>query len=129
MGLLSNLLALQLQWHQVHEDSLATGLLANPFLFSNSDEELQQAANLCVQMLDSGGAAMSNADAAALLKMDVNLPTENKSINNVWRMDHLCSVLLPASHPFAKYIGHHLAGLKLKLKLKAYLPHSLASSK
>ena len=113
-GLLSNLL--NLRWDQANEDSLSTGLLGNPFLFGDSDEEQQRAVNLRVQMLESGGAAMSDADATSLLKLEVNLPAENKSIDNIRRMDALCSLLLPANHPFAKYISDHLAGLE------AYFP-------
>lgn len=74
-GLLSNLLTLQ--WHRVHDDSITTGLLRNFFLFVDSDEEQQQqAVNLQVTMMESGGAAMSSADAASLLKMATNLPGE-----------------------------------------------------
>ena len=104
-GMLSNLLGLQ--WHRTNDDSLATGLLGNPFLFGDSDEEYQQSVNLQVAMMESGGAAMSSADAAALLKIEVNLPGENESANNLRRMDALCSILLPAAHPFRTFIENH----------------------
>ena len=59
---------------------------------------------------------MSDADATALLKMDINLPAENKSRDNLQRMDALCSILLPLNHPFSRYISDHLK------ELEAYFP-------
>lgn len=108
-GLLSNLMTLQ--WHRAHMDSLVTGLLGNPFLFRDTDEEHQQSVNLQVSMMESGGATMSSADAAALLKMAINLPGENHSINNLRRMDALCAILLPALHHFRTYIKKHTKAL------------------
>ena len=96
--MLQNLLGLH--WERVHDDSLDTGLLGNPFLFGDSNEEKQQAKNFRVKMLQQGGAAMSDADATALLKLDITLPAENKSRDNLRRMDALCSILLPLNHPF-----------------------------
>lgn len=113
-GLLSSLMTLQ--WHRVHDDSLTSGLLGNPFLFGDSDEEQQQAINLQVNMMESGGAAMSKADAAALLALDINPPLEDKSVDNVRRMDVLCQVLLPAAHPFRIYVRKHLD------ELVSYMP-------
>ena len=109
-GLLSN--TLNLQWHRANEDSLTTGLLGNPFLFGDTDEEHQQSVNLQVYMMEAGGAAMSSADAASLLKLDVKLPGENHSVNNICRMDALCSILLPNNHPFRTYIAKHLSALE-----------------
>ena len=108
-GLLSNLMTLQ--WHHVHEDSLETGLLGNPFLFGDTDEERQQSVNLQVGLMEAGGAAMSSADAAALLKMTISLPGENHSVDNLHRMDALCAILLPAAHPFRTYVAQHTSAL------------------
>ena len=113
-GLLSSILGLR--WDMISEDAITTGVLGNPFLFGDTDEEQQQAVNLRVNMMESGGAAMSSSDAAALLKMDINPPGENESIDNVRRMDALCSILLPDAHPFRTYITDHLAALE------SYLP-------
>lgn len=107
---LSNLLMLQL--HRVSDDSLTTGMLGNPFLLGDSDEEHQQSINLQVSMMESGGAALSSADAAALLKMEVHRPDENRSSNNLRRMDALCSILLPIAHPFRTFIEKHTSALE-----------------
>ncbi len=66
--------------------------------------------------MGAGRATMSNTDVVALLKVDTNLPEENKSINNIRRMDVLGSILLPIGHLFQKYIKTHLK------ELKAYMP-------
>ena len=59
-------------------------------------------------MVQSGDTAVRDADAQEILKVKVNLPTENKSIDNVRRLDVLCHVLLPTAHPFRTYVKGHL---------------------
>ncbi len=59
---------------------------------------------------------MSSTDAAILLKMATNLPKENKSINNIRRMEALGSILLPGGHPFQVFIKAHLD------ELESYMP-------
>lgn len=97
-GLLSNLLTLQWRRLGIHICNLYGG---------DSDEEQQQAVNLQVTMMESGGAAMSSADVSFLIKMAINLPGENYSVNNLRRMEALISILLPTTHPFLTYSEAH----------------------
>jgi len=59
-------------------------------------------------MVQSGDTAVSDVVAQEILKVKVNLPTENKSIDNVRRMDVVCAVILPPLHPFRVYVSEHL---------------------
>ena len=100
-----------LEWARDHEDSLLSGFLANLLLWGGSDEGQQKAVNRRANMMQSGDTAVSDADAQEILKVKVNLPMETKSIDNVRRLDVICSVILPAGHPFRKYVKEHLEHL------------------
>ena len=106
-GLFSNITTWR--WWRTHEDSIATGLFGNAFLFGETDEEHQQSVNRQVGLVQSGEHSVSHTDAKDILKVSVNLPRENKSLDNLKRMEILASVLLPDSHPFLTYLRAHVA--------------------
>ena len=57
--------------------------------------------------MELSGAAMSNMDVVAPLKMDINLTGENNLVNNFCQMDALCMTLLLAAHLFWVFIKAH----------------------
>ena len=68
--------------------------------------------------MQSGETAISSADAQEILKLKVKLPMENKSLDNLRRLDVVCTVLLPEGHAYRNYVkaapqGH--GGLWLEL--------------
>ena len=44
---------------------------------------MHQALSLCADLVQSGGTAVSDADTQEILKVKVNLPMENKSVDKV----------------------------------------------
>lgn len=96
------------RWWRSHEDSIISGFFGNAFLFGKGDEDHQRVINTQVSLAQSGDNAISHADAKELLKLSVNLPTENKSIDNLKRMEIVASVLLPDKHPFLTYLRDHI---------------------
>ena len=76
-----------LEWARIDEDSLLSGFLSNLFLWGASDEAQLKALNKRATMVRSGDTAVSDADAQEILKVKVNLPMENQSIDNLCRLD------------------------------------------
>ena len=68
--------------------------------------------NLQHELVKGGDTAASAADTAAMLKLSVNLPMADKSIDNVRRAEVYATVLLPDSHPFLKYLRGHIKAFK-----------------
>jgi hypothetical protein len=97
-----------MKWHRVGPDSLTSGLFGNPFLWGACDEEATNALNLRAQFIHGGETAASDADAQALLKIVVNPPLEDESIDNFKRMEVAASVLLPAGHGFLIHLREHI---------------------
>ena len=97
-----------MEWHRLDSDSVSTGFFGNFFLFGKTNEELQRELNTQLRLIQSGHNSVSHADAKDLLKLSVNLPTENKSIDVVKRVVVLTRVLLPVTHPFRIYLSRHL---------------------
>ena len=97
-----------LSWHRENPDSLVTGFLGNLFLFGPTDAEHQAAFNTQASLALGGHAAASTQDAKEILKVEVNLPMENKSLDNVKRLNIVCEVLLPDEHPFRVFVHQHL---------------------
>ena len=69
---------------------------------------MQRNLNLQHELVQGGDTAASAADTAAMLKLSVNLPMADKSIDNVRRAEVYATVLLPDSHPFLKYLRGHI---------------------
>jgi hypothetical protein len=99
-----------MKWHRLTADSLTSGFLGNPFLFGACDEEVTNALNLRAQFIHGGDTAASDADAQVLLKIVVNPPLEDESIDNLKRMEVIASVLLPPGHEFLTHIREHIKG-------------------
>ena len=99
-----------MKWHRLTPDSLTSGFLGNPFLFGACDEEVTNALNLRAQFIHGGDTAASDADTQALLKIVVNPPLEDESIDNIKRMEVVASVLLPPGHGFLTHIREHIKG-------------------
>ena len=97
-----------MEWHRLDSDSITTGFLGNLFLFGKTNEEQQREINAQLRLIQSGTNSVSNQDAKEILKLAVNLPSENKSGDVLKRVEILCSVLLPPLHPFHSYIRQHL---------------------
>lgn len=103
---------LSLMWERLDENSLTTGFLANLFLWGGTDEQQQRALNVRADMTQSGQTAVNDADAQEILKVKVNLPMENQSVDNLERLDVLCHVVLPMGHPFRTFVKEHLEHMK-----------------
>ena len=99
-----------MKWHRLTPDSLTSGFLGNPFIFGACDEEVTNALNLRAQFIHGGDTAASDADTQALLKIVVNPPLEDESIDNIKRMEVVASVLLPPGHGFLTHIREHIKG-------------------
>ena len=97
-----------MKWHWVGPDSLTSGFFGNPFLWGACDEEATNALNLGAQFIHGGETAASDADTQALLKVVVNPPLEDESINNLKRMEVVAAVLLPAGHGFLNHLREHI---------------------
>jgi len=94
----------RLEWGRTHETSLTTGFLGNLFAFGEQDEDAQQALNLQAEYAQSGDRAISSDDAEKFLKIVINPPRPGKSIDNLKRLEVVCSVVLPRGHPFREYV-------------------------
>ena len=108
-GILANWIGLS--WHRTNSDSVDTGFLANLFLWGGTDVEQQQATNREAQMAMEGGIGLSPADAKEILKVKVNPPIGDKSLDNLKRLDVICSVVLPPEHTFGKFVKDHLKAM------------------
>ena len=97
-----------MKWHQLGPDSVTSGFLGNPYLFGACDEDATNSLNLRAQLIHGGETAASDADAQALLKVVVNPPLEDESIDNLKRMEVVASVLLPAGHGFLTHLRDHI---------------------
>ena len=91
---------ISMKWHRAGPDSLASGFFGNPFLWGACDEEATTALNLRAQYLHGGDTAASDADTQALLKVVVNPPLEDESLDNLLRMEVVGTVLLPPDNGF-----------------------------
>ncbi len=74
--------------------SLETGCLGNAFLFTDLDVEKRQRINKQLQLIQSGGATLSLADAQSILKMKVNLPGADNSVRCIL---HMQAFFVPSS--------------------------------
>ena len=99
-----------MKWHRLTPDSLTSGFLGNPFLFGACDEEATNALNLRAQFIHGGDTAASDSDTQALLKIVVNPPMEDESIDNIKRMEVVASILLPPGHVFLIHLRDHIQG-------------------
>jgi hypothetical protein len=100
---------ISLMWYRTNSDSLDTGFLANLLLWGATDVEQQQAVNKEAQLAQEGGMGLSTADAREILKIKVNPPLGDESLDHLKRLDVVCSVVLPPDHTFSQYIKEHLA--------------------
>ena len=82
-----------MKWHRLTPDSLTSGFLENLFLFGACDKEATNTLNLRAQFIHGRDTAASDANTQALLKIVVNLPLEDKSIDNIKRTKVVASVL------------------------------------
>lgn len=108
--LLANLIAMM--WAMVNPDALETGALGNAFLFGDLDVEQQQEIIAILDLVRSGGASPSLADSQELLKLKINLPTENGSLRCVRRMEALFRAVLPVGHPALAFVSAHYKSMK-----------------
>ncbi len=96
---------LDMKWDRFSEDSLTTGFFGNLYAFGEQDEELQRGINLQVSLVQSGEAAVSHSDAKEILKVTIVPPRPGKSLDSLKRLDVVCAVFLPATHPsFRTYV-------------------------
>ena len=95
--------------HHVGPESLTSGFFGNPFLCGACYKEATNALNLQAQFIHGGGVtAVSNADLQALLKVVVNPPLKEESIDNLKRMEINATVLLPEGHESISHIQDHI---------------------
>jgi hypothetical protein len=93
-------------------DSLETGCLGNAFLFTDLDVEERQRINNQLQLIQSGGATPSLADAQSILKMKVNLPGADDSVRCILRMQAFFCAVLPIGHPITSFLAEHYRVMK-----------------
>ena len=93
-------------------DSLEGGSVANPFQFTDTNEEAFHSLNNQLQLIMNGDAAPSLADAQVLLKNKITIPGPDESINILRRMKVLLSVVLPMGHPLTVYLSKHVEIMK-----------------
>jgi hypothetical protein len=98
---------LSMEWGRANEDSLLTGFIGNLFAFGEQNEEAQQALNLRAEYAQGGDRAISTDDAEKILKIIINPPRPDKSLDNLKRLDVVCTVVLPAAHPFRQYVSQY----------------------
>jgi len=96
-----------MEWGRANDDSLITGFLGNLFAFGEQDEVAQQALNLRAEYAQSGDHAISSDDAEKILKIVINPPRPDKSLDNLKRLEVVCTVALPAAHPFRLYVSEY----------------------
>ena len=80
-GLFKNFTSLR--WHHTVDDSLSSGFLGRSYLWEDTDEDPQHTLNQEVELVGERESAATRADAKEILKLEINLPQENKSIKNV----------------------------------------------
>ncbi len=99
-----------LQWAMITHKSLETGCLGNAFLFTDSDVEERQRINKHqLQLIQSGDATPSLADAQSILKMKVNLPGADNSVRCILCMQAFFCAILPIRPPITSFLaGHYL---------------------
>jgi hypothetical protein len=95
-----------LQWAMIMPDSLKTGCLGN------ADVEERQRINKQLQLIQSGGATPSLADAQMILKMKVNLPGADDSVRCILRMQAFFCAVLPIGHPITSFLAEHYQVMK-----------------
>ena len=100
-----------LDWARQHPDSLTSGFLGNLLLWGEGEEAWQVSINRRATTMQSGETAISSADAQEILKLKVKLPMENKSLDNLRRLDIVCTVLLPEGHAYRNYVKAHLKAM------------------
>ena len=96
-----------MNWGRANDDSLTSGFFGNLFAFGEQDEVAQQALNLRAEYAQSGDRAITSDDAEKILKIVINPPRPDKSIDNLKRLDVVCTVALPAAHPFRRYVSEY----------------------
>ena len=96
-----------LRWAMINADALETGSLGNAFLFTDSDVEEMQGLARTIDLIQTGGASPSLADATTLLKMKVTLPGADDSLRCLLRMHAVYRAVLPVGHPLTAFIGNH----------------------
>jgi hypothetical protein len=96
----------------ITSNSLETGCLGNAFLFTDLDVEERQRINKQLQLIQSGGATPSLADAQSILKMKVNLPGADDSVRCILRMQAFFCAVLPIGHPITSFLAEHYQVMK-----------------
>ena len=109
LGFLNN--CISMNWVPF-SDSLEGGSVANPFQFTDTNEEAFHSLNSQLQLIMSGDAAPSLADAQILLKNKMSIPGPDDSVNILRRMKVFLSVVLPIGHPLTVYLSKHVEVMK-----------------
>ena len=99
----------RMKWHRVGTDSLTSVFFGNPFLRGACDKEAKNALNLQARFIHGGKTEVSETDTQALLKLVVNPPLKDKSINNLKRMEIIATILISEGNEFFSHVRDHIA--------------------
>jgi hypothetical protein len=116
---------LSLSWAMVHKDAIGTGV--NMFRFGDTDVEAAQQLNSHLELILSGSANPSLADATEALKTTIVLPPADGSNRNVRRYQIWSMIVLPDLHDLTAYLNSHYTDMEsFRSEFAAYVtvePH------
>ena len=94
-----------LAWEMATKDSIKTGI--QPFRFPDLDVEVYQQRNAEIELMLSGSAHTTLADARSVSDAKLILPSSESSLRYVRRLQVWSLVWLPTNHPLQVYLGQH----------------------
>jgi hypothetical protein len=108
-------------WDMVTRDSIKTGI--QPFRFPETDLEAYQRRNAEIELMLSGQANPSFADARAISEAKVILPSSESSNRHMRRMQIWALTWLPQNHPMTLYLKAHYEDMQsFKLVWDTWVP-------
>ena len=99
-----------LSWYLTTKDAIDTGI--NPFRFGETDLEAAQQLQATIELMLSGQANPTLADAQHVLDTKVVLPSPDNSNRNVRRMQIWALTWLPNPHPLQQYLHQHYSDME-----------------
>lgn len=96
---------ISLTWSMTTRDSIEIGII--PFRFGDTDVEAVQRLQAQIELMYSGNANPSLADAQKALEFKIVLPTADSSNRNIRRIQIWCLTFLPEHHPIQQFLHNH----------------------
>ena len=101
---------INMSWGMATKDSVTMGI--QPFRFPDMDTEAYEQRNTEIELMLSGSAHTTLADARAISQAKLILPSNKSSLRNIRHMQVWALTFLPLDHPVQTYLETHYTDMQ-----------------